>query len=105
MSLTIYVIKLLYSNHLVGKPLRHQKLRLFNHCVCLRVQVGLQRNRLPHHGLLRAVAVLLLLLLAAALLHLPDRGVRPGPGRHHRVTVRLLRHATVQRSPSRYGHR
>lgn len=71
-------------------------------CVCvLCVQVGLQRDRLPHHGLLRAVAVLLLLLLAAALLHLPDRGLHPGPGGHHRVPVRLLRHAAVQRSQSR----
>lgn len=67
------------------------------------VQVGLQWDRLPDHGLLRSLAVLLLLLLPPAPLHLPDRGVHPGPVRHHRVPVRLLRHAAVQGGPSRYS--
>lgn len=65
------------------------------------MQVGLQRDRLSDHGLLRPLAVLLLLLLASALLHLPDCGMHTGIGRHHRLPVRLLRHAAVQRSQSR----
>lgn len=54
---------------------------------CLCVQVGLQRDRLPHHGLVRPLVVLLLLLLPSALLHLPDSGVHTGIGRHHGLSV------------------
>lgn len=76
-----------------------------SHCVynplCVSVQVGLQRDRLPDHGIVRPLVVLLLLLLPSALLHLPVSGVRAGIVRHHRLAVRLLRHAAVQRSQSR----
>ncbi|XP_061617202.1 adiponectin receptor protein 2 isoform X1 [Phyllopteryx taeniolatus] len=64
-------------------------------------QAGLQRHRLPDHGLVRAVALLLLLLLSSAVHHLPAGGVRAGPVRHHRVPVRLLRNAAVPRGPRR----
>lgn len=69
--------------------------------LCVLVQAGLQRDRLPDHGLIRPLVVLLLLLLPSALFHLPDSSVYTGAGRHHRLAVRLLRHAAVQRSQSR----
>ncbi|KAM4615275.1 uncharacterized protein ACJ7VT_010445 isoform 3-T3 [Polymixia lowei] len=70
-------------------------------CIQSLFQVGLQRDSLPDHGVVRALALLLVLLLSSALLHLSDSGVYAGAGRHHRVAVRLLRNTTVQRSQSR----
>lgn len=62
---------------------------LYNHPLCVSpcVQAGLQWHRLPDHGLLRPLVVLLLLLLPSALLHLLDSGVRTGISRYHRLPV------------------
>lgn len=79
-----------------GRLFFSSKLTMF---LCL--QVGLQWDRLPDHGLLRPLVVLFLLLLPSALLHLPDSGLCTRTGCHHRITVRLLCYSAVQRSQSR----